>query len=588
MRSAASAPSSAPQLARWCRGDEVAQQRSTAGTGSGVHRAAPSALDEVAASIIARRSRVATRRSGVRAGSRRTPPSTTDSPKSRRRPAIAPRWIRPRRVTRGRAGRAHAAPLLAGMSGNLMEWYDRALRGPRSDARRLFFHGNRLVALLSVFGVFAAGYVMRIVGGAWFERRRSSGRRRALVSAVAMAVATSLISYLPTYAAAGIVAPLLFTALHLVRGAVGRRRIHHLDHLPDRARAPVGPGAQGSFSVAYRGRRHPARLGDGQRAVRAVHHRAGARMGVAPAVSAAVDPARTVAHRAARSTARRCADRGNRQQPERDRTARFTRVWRLLRSTQARSCAARCWATDRTPRSAIAVFRNVVPRRPKILPESSALSLETASIAFMVVLTPLRALGDRFEMTEAHGGGRPGQLPHQRSPAVPVPGERQQHQRHCRRAHCSRPSVATALSPYQVPTRRALPRALRASGLGPRVQAAPPGSWAGLTPLACAALTELTGSELAPGAYVAFACLVSLLVALRTPDSSHARASTRSGRSRGQPRMPRRLVCQRVRRGGRQRAWRRRTSGAEVHARTQGRDAIRSKKGCRGQPLVQG
>jgi hypothetical protein len=44
----------------------------------------------------------------------------------------------------------------------------------------------------------------------------------------------------------------------------------------------------------------------------------------------------------------------------------------------------------------------------------------------------------------------------------------------------------------------------------------------GTTPLVCATLVELSGSKLAPGAYVAFACLVSLLVALRTGETGGA------------------------------------------------------------------
>src|SRR5258708_39995694 len=74
--------------------------------------------------------------------------------------------------------------LLAGMSGNLMEWYDFALYGVlAATLGELFFpHGSRLVALLSVFGVFAAGYVMRVLGGALFGHVGDNvGRRRALL-----------------------------------------------------------------------------------------------------------------------------------------------------------------------------------------------------------------------------------------------------------------------------------------------------------------------------------------------------------------------------------------------------------------------
>ena len=80
--------------------------------------------------------------------------------------------------------------LVAGMSGNLMEWYDFALYGVlAATLGQLFFpQGSRLAALLSVFGVFAAGYLMRVLGGALFGHVGDRlGRRRALLlSAVAM------------------------------------------------------------------------------------------------------------------------------------------------------------------------------------------------------------------------------------------------------------------------------------------------------------------------------------------------------------------------------------------------------------------
>ena len=112
--------------------------------------------------------------------------------------------------------------LIAGMSGNLMEWYDFALYGVlASTLGQLFFpSGNRLLALLSVFGVFAAGYLMRVIGGAAFGHVADRlGRRRALLlSAASMAVATALVGCLPTYASVGVAAPVLFTVFRLVQG----------------------------------------------------------------------------------------------------------------------------------------------------------------------------------------------------------------------------------------------------------------------------------------------------------------------------------------------------------------------------------
>src|SRR5215468_3876783 len=120
------------------------------------------------------------------------------------------------------ADRLSPLGLVAGMSGNLMEWYDFALYGVLAETLGdLFFpRSSRLAALLAVFGVFAAGYVMRLLGGAAFGHIADAlGRRRALLlSAVAMALATALVGCLPTSAALGALAPVLFTLLRLVQG----------------------------------------------------------------------------------------------------------------------------------------------------------------------------------------------------------------------------------------------------------------------------------------------------------------------------------------------------------------------------------
>jgi len=81
--------------------------------------------------------------------------------------------------------------------------------------------------------------------------------------------------------------------------------------------------------------------------------------------------------------------------------------------------------------------------------------------------------------------------------------------------------IAMSLPPYQVWLAERFPRALRASGLGLAYNGAA-GILGGTTPLVCAALVEATGSELAPGAYVTLACLVSFVVALPTGETGDA------------------------------------------------------------------
>lgn len=139
--------------------------------------------------------------------------------------------------------------ILAGMSGNLMEWYDFALFGSLAPVLgQLFFpEKDRLVSLISVFGIFAAGYLMRIVGGAFFGHISDSvGRKPALLLSVGlMAISTSLLGCLPTFAIAGITAPILFVVMRIFQGiAMGGEfttSISYLiEHAPSHRRAFYG------------------------------------------------------------------------------------------------------------------------------------------------------------------------------------------------------------------------------------------------------------------------------------------------------------------------------------------------------------
>lgn len=112
--------------------------------------------------------------------------------------------------------------VVAGIIGNIMEWYDFALFGyfaPIIGA--LFFPSDHhLISLINTFGVFAAGFLMRPVGAALFGHIGDTvGRKRALtLSVMLMAVPTFLIGILPTYEEVGALAPFLLTLLRLLQG----------------------------------------------------------------------------------------------------------------------------------------------------------------------------------------------------------------------------------------------------------------------------------------------------------------------------------------------------------------------------------
>ena len=137
----------------------------------------------------------------------------------------------------------------AGMIGNVLEWYDFAIYGYFAAAigRHFFPHQDPVAQLLSAFGVFAVGYLMRPVGGALIGHIGDRfGRRAALTfSVVAMAIPTFLIGLLPGYATIGLAAPVALTLLRMVQGlSVGGEytssMVFLVEHAPERRRGLMG------------------------------------------------------------------------------------------------------------------------------------------------------------------------------------------------------------------------------------------------------------------------------------------------------------------------------------------------------------
>jgi len=112
--------------------------------------------------------------------------------------------------------------VIAGVIGNIIEWYDFALYGFMATIlSSLFFPSKSHVAsLLATYGVFAVGFIMRPIGSAIFGWMGDSiGRSRTmLISVVMMAMATTLLGLLPTHSAAGLWAPILLVTIRLIQG----------------------------------------------------------------------------------------------------------------------------------------------------------------------------------------------------------------------------------------------------------------------------------------------------------------------------------------------------------------------------------
>ena len=121
---------------------------------------------------------------------------------------------------------AERKTVLAGLAGNILEWYDFGVYGFFAAAigTQFFPAHNPTVSLIASFGVFAIGFLARPLGAAVFGHIGDKlGRRTAVISSVvSMAVPTCLMALLPTYAQIGVLAPLLLILLRLAQGlAVG-------------------------------------------------------------------------------------------------------------------------------------------------------------------------------------------------------------------------------------------------------------------------------------------------------------------------------------------------------------------------------
>jgi MHS family proline/betaine transporter-like MFS transporter len=137
--------------------------------------------------------------------------------------AIVPEYVHTQEFRTPNAARRG---IVAGVVGNMLEWYDFALFGffARQIGTHFFPAGDPTVSLLAAFGTFAAGFLMRPVGGAlfgWVGDR--FGRKQALIGSVlAMAFPSFFIGLLPDVTRIGLAAPILLILLRMLQGvAVG-------------------------------------------------------------------------------------------------------------------------------------------------------------------------------------------------------------------------------------------------------------------------------------------------------------------------------------------------------------------------------
>jgi MHS family proline/betaine transporter-like MFS transporter len=124
--------------------------------------------------------------------------------------------------TKGHGADKRVWQILAGAIGNVLEWYDFAAYGYFASAlaKNFFPSDNATLSLASTFGVFAAAFLMRPIGGALFGHigDRFGRKQTLLASAGLMTAATFAMGLLPGYATVGAAAPLLLIGFRLLQG----------------------------------------------------------------------------------------------------------------------------------------------------------------------------------------------------------------------------------------------------------------------------------------------------------------------------------------------------------------------------------
>ncbi|MCG5217654.1 MFS transporter [Streptosporangium sp. KLBMP 9127] len=146
--------------------------------------------------------------------------------------------------------RSRVRQLMAASAGNVVEWFDwyaYVFLTTYFSAQIFPKTGDPLIPVLSAFAVFAVGFFMRPLGGllvgAFADR---FGRKTAMTFTITLMGAGSLLlAITPTYAAAGVLAPIILVLARLIQGlSVGGEFAAATTFLVESA----PPGRRGLFS----------------------------------------------------------------------------------------------------------------------------------------------------------------------------------------------------------------------------------------------------------------------------------------------------------------------------------------------------
>ena len=148
---------------------------------------------------------------------------------------------------------------VASFAGALMEWYDFFIFGTASALvfGPLFFPSHDpLTGVMASFATFGVGFLARPLGGVVFGHLGDRvGRKATLVATlVIIGIGTFLIGVLPTYASAGVTAPILLVILRLLQGfglggEYGGAALLTIEHAPQGRRGFWGSLPQAAASA---------------------------------------------------------------------------------------------------------------------------------------------------------------------------------------------------------------------------------------------------------------------------------------------------------------------------------------------------
>ncbi len=155
--------------------------------------------------------------------------------------------------------RTNRTAIVAAIAGNAMEWYDFTVFALMTPViKNLFFPvdgnvpGSEINALLLTTALFGSGFVMRPIGGIVLGYVGDvRGRKVAMTLGMAlMALSVALLALTPTYATAGIAAPLIVLLARLLQGfSVGGEFGTSTAYLIEAA-PPGRTGYYGSWQIA--------------------------------------------------------------------------------------------------------------------------------------------------------------------------------------------------------------------------------------------------------------------------------------------------------------------------------------------------